>query len=197
MSGVIFSSSWKGFLFCQRTQSAQAEVWVSGRLHLPAPLWVASLGSWPVTDNMGAPRRRSKVVNVWSWPRWADLYSIQHDFVQFEWKLRQRFRRSCRTWPCWKIITRVCGFGCQSWGQDSSSRILVFLRALCQCVLPCWNLEARRVEKKTQCNSWKALSLGTDVDVFNLPMVKQLWLAHAVLTTSITCPFSVCNLHIV
>lgn len=73
----------------------------------PAPLWVASLGSWPVTDNMGAPSRCWKVANVWSWPRWVDLYSIQHDFVQLEWKLRQLFRRSCRTWPCWKIITRV------------------------------------------------------------------------------------------
>lgn len=53
------------------------------------------------------------------------------------------------------------------------------------------------MEKKMQCDSWKTLSLGTDIDVFNLPIVKQLWLAHAVLTTSITSPFSVCNLHIV
>lgn len=158
---------------------------MSGRLHLPAPLWVASLGSWPVTDNMGAPSRCWKVANVWSWPRWVDLYSIQHDFVQLEWKLRQLFRRSCRTWPCWKIIT---------WSRQLIEDLGVSQSFVS---VPCWNLEARRVEKKMQCDSWKTLSLGTDIDVFNLPMVKQLWLAHAVLTTSITSPFSVCNLHIV
>lgn len=51
--------------------------------------------------------------------------------------------------------------------------------------------------KKDAVRLLEKLSPGTDIDVFNLPMVKQLWLAHAVLTTSITSPFSVCNLLIV
>lgn len=158
---------------------------MSGRLHLPAPLWVASLGSWPVTDNMGAPSRRWKVANVWSWPRWVDLYSIQHDFVQLEWKLRQLFRRSCRTWPCWKIITRVKT-------AHRGSRCFSEL-----CVSAMLKLRGSSSGKKDAVRLLEKLSPGTDIDVFNLPMVKQLWLAHAVLTTSITSPFSVCNLLIV
>lgn len=148
---------------------------VNVRLHLPAPLWVASLGSWPVTDNAGAPSRHWKVANVWSWPRWVDLYSIQRDFVQLEWKLRQLFGRSCRTWPCWKIITRV---GTAHGGSRCFSELCV---------------SARRVEKKMQRDSWKSCLL----EQTSMYLIYQLWLAHAALTTSITSPFSVCNLYIV